>query len=377
MSTARLFRINLWLHRWSSLVATPFFLVLCITGTVLIFHEEIDHALGYVPQATQQADSPRLAGDALKAVSTANPGQRVLIVARDEEDHPGLLTFLVAPKADTGFEHLRPVYVESATARLLEGANPAETPTGLFLELHSEWFLGPAGELLGALIALLVLISLVSGVVIYAPYVRNVAFGVLRRGRGPRLLQVDLHNFIGAVVLGWILIVSCSGFLLGFSTLAQAVWQNTEFEAVKARLETSESLNIEAPPVSFANALAAAERAQPDWHATTVVFPGTDFSTAQHYSVLLFGARGVQERLFRIALVNARTGVVDEVKELPFYLKAMQVAQPLHFGDYGGLALKIFWVSCAWLTLFITGNGAWLWWNRRRQAPRRAVAEPA
>src|SRR6184192_762071 len=45
------FRLNLWLHRWSSLIATPFFLILCITGTVLIFHEEIDRALGYVPGA--------------------------------------------------------------------------------------------------------------------------------------------------------------------------------------------------------------------------------------------------------------------------------------------------------------------------------------
>lgn len=32
MPNRRLFRINLWLHRWSSLIATPFFLVLCITG---------------------------------------------------------------------------------------------------------------------------------------------------------------------------------------------------------------------------------------------------------------------------------------------------------------------------------------------------------
>lgn len=379
MSNRRLFRANLWLHRWSSLIATPFFLVLCITGTVLIFHEEIDAALGYVPKAASvYGGSPRSATDSLGAVQAANPNQRVLLVVRDEEEHPGLLQVYVAPKADTGFEHAKPVYVEANSARLLPGADPDKTPTGIFLELHAQWFMGPLGEVFGALIALLVFISLVSGVVIYAPYVKNIAFGILRRSSGPRLLQLDLHNFLGAVVLGWLFVVTCTGFLLGFGTIAQGVWQNTELKSLKSRLETAHSIDREHPPVDFEQALTAAAKAQPGWRATEAVYPGTDLSTAQHYTVLLFGEKGVRERMFRIALVNARTGSVDDVRDLPAYLQAIQLAQPLHFGDYGGVALKVFWVACSWLALFITGNGAWLWWNRRRQpAPERPVAEPA
>ncbi len=65
---------------------------------------------------------------------------------------------------------------------------------------------------------------------------------------------------------------------------------------------------------------------------------------------------------------------VDDVRDLPGYLQAIeQLAQPLHFGDYGGVTLKIFWVALfLGLALFITGNGAWLWWNRRRQPYRNA-----
>jgi len=379
MSNRRLFRINLWLHRWSSLVATPFFLLLCITGTVLIFHEEIDRALGYVPQASAHGSGlVRTPGDAVAAVQAANPNQRVILVSRDEDEHPGLLAVYVAPKNDTGFEHAKAVWVDATTAQLLESADPDKTPTGIFLELHAQWFMGPLGEVFGALIALLVLISLVSGVVIYAPYVRNIAFGVLRRGAGPRLLQLDLHNFFGAVVLGWLFVVTCTGFLLGFGTIAQGVWSNTELKALKSRLETPGELDREHPPIGFDQAFAAAVRAQPGWRPTQAVYPGTDLSTAQHYTVLLFGAKGIRERLFRIALVNARTGSVDDVRDLPAYLQAIQLAQPLHFGDYGGLALKILWVACSWLALFITGNGAWLWWNRRRRAEsERVAAEPA
>lgn len=376
MAGRRLFRTSLWLHRWSSLIATPFFLILCLTGTVLIFHEEIDSALGYVPSAGIVTGVARLAVESIAAVRAAHPSDRILLVERDDQESPGRLSFFVAPKGDKTFDRAHPVYVESATSKLLPATDPAKTPTGLFLELHSEWFMGPLGEVFGAVVALLVLISVVSGIVIYAPYVRNVALGVLRRGRGARLLQIDLHNFFGAIVLGWILVVTCTGFMLGFGSVAQMLWQNTELKALKHRLETPGQLDQEDPVVRFDRAPAAAEQAQPGWRATSVVYPGTDLSTAQHYTVLLFGTKGVRERMFRIALVNAHTGTVDDLRDLPLYLRAIQISQPLHFGDYGGVGLKLFWVLCSWLALFITGNGAWLWWNRRRQAVP-AVSEPA
>src|ERR1700757_2376064 len=47
--------VRLWsiVHRWTSLVATLFLLLLCLTGLPLIFHHEIDEALGYAPRPEQ------------------------------------------------------------------------------------------------------------------------------------------------------------------------------------------------------------------------------------------------------------------------------------------------------------------------------------
>ncbi|MFD2012617.1 PepSY domain-containing protein [Acinetobacter vivianii] len=71
--------------------------------------------------------------------------------------------------------------------------------------------------------------------------------------------------------------------------------------------------------------------------------------------------------MLKVALVNAATGQVDTVEELPTYLKAILLSQPLHFGNYGGMPLKILWSLCTLLSLFITLNGAWLWWAKRQQ----------
>ena len=377
---SRWFHVNLWLHRWTSLLATIPFLILCLTGTVLIFHEEIDHALGHEPEP--HATVPEIQRPLAEAIASVNaqfPDQRVLSTSFDPAGHPGLQLVITAPADATGFDDAILHFVDLATGELVGETDPAKTLTGFLLELHAQWFLGPLGELIGALIALLVLVSLLSGLVVYAPYVKRIAFGVLRRGRGTRLLQLDLHNFIGAVVLGWALVVTLTGFMLGFGTVALGIWQMTELAPLRADAERMEPVNARQPPADVDRAFAAAATtAPPGWQVLTMIYPGTEFSTPRHYTALLGGSQGVEERMFRVAIIDAMTGEVALAPEVPIYLKAISLSEPLHFGDYGGLPLKLLWTACTWLTLFITANGAWLWWDRRRRrAPKTAASAGA
>ena len=93
---SRWFRANLWIHRWASVVATAPFLVLCITGIPLIFHDELDAALGIMgvqpgfliveadsalglplggnPDIAESAFNPRLRhGEGLRRYSAGRP----------------------------------------------------------------------------------------------------------------------------------------------------------------------------------------------------------------------------------------------------------------------------------------------------------------
>jgi uncharacterized iron-regulated membrane protein len=371
--TSRWFRLNLWIHRWTSLLATLPFLVLCLTGTVLIFHEEVDAALGVVPDAT--AGEERVA-DCMATLERTFPDQRVLSVGLDPLNHPGVMLGVVAAPEDTGFERARLAFFELASGRLLGDEDPARTFTGVLLELHAEWFLGPLGRLLGALIGLLVIASLLSGLVIYAPHVRRVAYGLIRVGRGPRLTQLDLHNFMGSVVLGWAIVVSVSGSLLGFSAVALGVWQATDLAAIREEYQDATPVDPRQPPVPVAQVVeVAAAHARPGWGVRSILYPGTDYTTPRHYAVLLGGSEGLDARTFDALLIDAQTGAVARDVELPGYLRAMFVAEPLHFGDYGGLPLKLLWSACNLLTLFITANGAWLFFDRRRAQRLRPGGE--
>jgi uncharacterized iron-regulated membrane protein len=82
-------------------------------------------------------------------------------------------------------------------------------------------------------------------------------------------------------------------------------------------------------------------------------------------------------RLFTPVLVDARTGALTAVVQLPWYLRALQVSRPLHFGDYGGLSLKIIWALLDLVTIVVLGSGLYLWLSRRRSPIEARLAELA
>jgi uncharacterized iron-regulated membrane protein len=52
-------------------------------------------------------------------------------------------------------------------------------------------------------------------------------------------------------------------------------------------------------------------------------------------------------------------------------VKSLFVSQPLHFGDYGGLPLKIVWALLDVLAIIVLGSGVYLWarkYMRHREA---------
>ncbi len=60
---------------------------------------------------------------------------------------------------------------------------------------------------------------------------------------------------------------------------------------------------------------------------------------------------------------------------MPWYLRTLEVARPLHFGDYGGLPLKIIWALLDLVTIAVLGSGLYLWLARRKSPVEQQIAE--
>ncbi|MDB5821126.1 MAG: hypothetical protein JWQ11_4766 [Rhizobacter sp.] len=362
MLTTRTIKGWAWVHKWSSLVCTLFMLLLCLTGLPLIFHHEIGHLLGTeVEAADMPSNTPRVSLDKVMEVATArHPGKGGMFVSQEPDDDR--IWFVTLSDTPTSDSDLKQVAVDARTGAAL--AEP-KLDDGLMFYIHSlhvDLFAGLAGKLFLGFMGLLLVIAIVSGVVLYAPFMRKLRFGEVRRDRSKRTRWLDLHNMLGIVTLVWALAVGLTGVINTWADLLVKVWQFDQMA------EMIGPYRGQPPPRklgSLQEAFAAAQALEPDMKVGFIAFPGTSFSSPHHYGVFMRGNEALTSRLFKPILVDAVTSKVTDSRALPWYMTGLLLSQPLHFGDYGGRPLQIIWAVLDVITIVVLGSGLYLWWVRR------------
>jgi uncharacterized iron-regulated membrane protein len=352
-----------WVHKWSSLVCTVFMLLLCITGLPLIFHHEIGHLLGTEVEApAMPADTPRASLDRVIATARALHPERVVQFVSQPEDDNGLWFVTLTPTPEPT-DDFKSVAVDARTAAVLAQPKFDEGFMYVMFKLHVDLFAGLPGKLFLGFMGLLMLVAIVSGVVLYAPFMRKLDFGTVRRARQPRLKWLDLHNLLGIVTLVWAFTVGATGMINTWADLIIKYWQHDQLSTLLAPYKGQPPV----PPAergSLQAALDAALAAAPGNKLSFIAFPGTAFSSPHHNTVFLRGNTALTSRLLTPVLVDARNGAVTAKPDLPWYLTALLVSQPLHFGDYGGLPMQILWALLDIATIIVLGSGLYLWVKR-------------
>lgn len=357
-------------HKWTSLVCTVFLLMTCMTGLPLIFHDEIDQALdrgaapAQVPPGTPDANL-----DAMVASARAKfPRLRPLFVAFDGDEPRVFVT--MASSFDPKPMDTHALIFDLHTGKQLESTRPGRSLTSILLQLHREMFLGLSGELLMGVMAALFVIALVSGAVVYGPFMRQLDFGTVRKGRSSRMKWFDLHNLIGIVTLMWALVVGATGFLNELSTPLFGLWRA---QVMPQLLAPYHGKHAPQSLVSVESVKAAAIKALSGRTLSSIVFPNPVLTSPMHYIVWTKGNTAVTSLLFTPVLIDAETGKVSAIKPLPWYLRAIEVSRPFHFGDYGGMPLKIIWALFDLTLILVLISGLYLWFSRRKTPVEREL----
>jgi uncharacterized iron-regulated membrane protein len=111
--------------------------------------------------------------------------------------------------------------------------------------------------------------------------------------------------------------------------------------------------------------LTEAHRAAPGKQLSFLAFPGNEFAGPQHYVAYMHGTSPLTSRLFEPLLIDGLTGAVVDSRDMPWYISVLLLSQPLHFGDYGGLPLKVLWALLDLVAIGVLGSGIYLWLARR------------
>lgn len=362
MSRAGL-RFCSWAHKWTSLVCMVFMLLLCLTGLPLIFQHEISDWLGKEVEAPAlPAGTPQASLDQVLAAAQSLHPDRVLQFASrpDEGDALWFVTLTPTPAPTQDFKSIA---VDARSAAVLSQRPVDQGLMYVLLRLHVDLFAGLAGKLLLGAMGLLLLLSIVTGLLLYAPFMRKLHFGTLRRGRSARLEWLDLHNLLGVGTLVWALVVAATGALNTCADLLLEYWQHDQLAALSARY-AGQSAVAAADRAPMQRALDAAQAQTPGMRLAFIAFPGTAFSSPQHHAFYMRGSTPLSARLLQPVLVDARSAQVSAAPERPWYLSALLLSQPLHFGDYGGMPMKILWALLDVATIVVLLSGIVLWLRR-------------
>jgi uncharacterized iron-regulated membrane protein len=192
---------------------------------------------------------------------------------------------------------------------------------------------------------------------------RKLKFGTYRSERRRVVRWLDVHNLAGIVLVTWTLVVGFTGVINTWADLVIKYWQFDQLAAMTAQHKDSP---VVMNPASINEAVRVAIKAEPAMKPSFVAFPGTLFSSKGHYAVFMRGDTPLTSRLLKPALVDAQTGKMTDSRDMPWYVATLLLSQPLHFGDYGGMPLKIIWAILDIITIVLLVTGLYLWLRRRK-----------
>ena len=199
-------------HLWSGVVLGLYIFFMSVTGSVLVYRNELYRAATAEP-IVSKASGPRLTDDQLaEAARHLYLGYQVVRIGRARN-----LDQAVDVSLSRG---------DAVKQRLFDPRSGSDlgnsVPTGIWLvskllDLHDNLFAGPTGRKVNGVGALALLAVAVTGLAIWWPGIKRWRRSLtLHRGVGWKRLTWHLHSMIGFWTLGFTLVFGISGLYLGF-----------------------------------------------------------------------------------------------------------------------------------------------------------------
>lgn len=323
-------------HRWSGLVSAVFIVFFSLTGAVAVYRAEIDRVATAgltVPASATRASLQ----DAVDAARTAVPGREPELLWLPARPGDAIIVRF-APGAD-----LIRVFVDPATGRVV-GSSSGEYLANVIRQTHLRfYFFGWQGRVVTGLFGLMLLVSAVTGLWLYAPFMK----GVWRSGRRwwqlrddtPQLTWSDCHKLLGITTLFFNTIIGATGAVLGLENLQRfSPALATTLHPGPSRALSTERCAAARP---LDRLIEAAQAHVAGLRATLIAFP---VGKMRYMTVSgQVPGRLRAEGSTWVTLDPCSGGVLEhfDAREATLTSSLYLWMEPLHFGDWGGWPLKL------------------------------------
>ncbi|ASZ13808.1 PepSY domain-containing protein [Chitinophaga pendula] len=365
-------KLNRWfftIHSITGLATGLLLLLLGISGSILVFMPEIDHYANRERLAiTAAPHQQRLPLDSLYRIITSrhtqlegiawtNPGEKDLAAEFRLYGNDGNVHTY-----DLGLTSINPY-----TGRVIREGSYRELATGLVYWIYQFHFCfqwGMPGILLTALMGIAMLVSCMTGIIIYRKHCWQVfTFRVKLSRKNWRTFSSGLHRIVGVWSLLPNMILFFTGFWMNLFGFDAATWQRKQVAAPAPQV-LHQSLDV-----LYARSL----QAIPGLHPVSVylpVQPGKPFRVS--------GSLPGQPRIFAKAgntvttdVMTGRIKNISRLEERSWGQLLEGMVHPLHTGNYGDTLIKLLYVFFGLLPGLLSITGGLLWYRKLHSRSKR------
>src|SRR3982751_6223982 len=339
------------LHMIGGLAAGVFVIVLGLTGSIMAFEEEIDHAthphLFYVDPQGRPPLPLALLTQRLSAALPKPVGAYGMGVTPN-------LSYSLATSAGTAF-------VNQYTGEIL-GTRDAPTWLSTVHQIHLRLLAGDTGKTVMSCAGAALMLLTLSGLYLWWP-VKRVSIDVAARGRR---LWFDVHNAIGVVSFLCLLVLALTGTIIGFERVTTPwIYRATGSQPYPGNVRVAAVPDGKVIPPDDAVAIAA--RALPGAApiAVNVTSGKAPYRVALRYPE--DRTPGGRSRVF----VDPYTGAVLQAESSRTTAAGTRVVilnRAVHTGDILGLPTKILVSLVSLAAVVQVMSGVLMWWKRPRAA---------
>jgi len=356
------------LHGWCGFLLSLLLFTICFSGTLAVVSHEIDWLLNPDKRAAFE-EKPIAWQTIYENVRELHPEARILWLAAPEL--PGFAVEAVLNRPDLKYPWR--VYANPYSGGI-QGEAGWLNAQRLLRSFHMYFFIPRWGKYMVTFFGFVLLGSLITGLIVYRKWWRG--FFTFERKRGRRILWGSAHKLMGVWSLWFITAIAVTSV---WYFAEQLIFDLTEFRYISPPKIEPEALAAHgpAPPLAGLDAMAARARQEvPKLEIRQIFLPGAaggSLSIQGQASAWL-----VRDRTNKINF-HPYTGELVSVQlagDLSPAWRWVDTADPLHFGNFGGLATKLIWFFFGLVLNAMILSGAWLYLRRMNRFADRESGLP-
>jgi uncharacterized iron-regulated membrane protein len=305
------------------------------------------------------AGAPADAATILESIRESFPGDQIYGFDAPTQERPTAMAYTAPP--DRG---ARVILIDPVTARIL-----GELPEGSVLEtlvgFHANLLTGHVGRLANGLGSMLLFLLCLTGAVIWWPGIASWPRALtvdLRRSW--RRITWELHGAIGIWTLVFVAMWAATGVYFAAAGPIRMILNAVSPMSAIVSPTSNPAAAAERRP-TWRELIARAQARVPDQHVFRVVPPSNDTAPFQVMFSRTLNPPAGPERLTAVYL-DQYTGRVLNDPSTPRNAGDVIVdwIVPLHFGNFGGLGVKIAWAILGLAPALLAITGFLMWWSR-------------